>query len=502
LFDLIHSMSRNEKGYFKKHVLAHARDAEEVQYIKLFDAIECQHNFNEEELLFRFREEKFVRQFSVAKNYLAFLILKSLSQFHSGKNAESILNRQLDFISILFNKGFYKECRSELRRAKKIAQRFDKHDYMLTLLNKEKQLIASLKNESMSADLSELIPEEHRLIEMILMESELSLLYHQFLQEMHSSRIKSSETELEQLRMLYARLPESRKRYDTFNCQNFLLGIDTIYHYLINEFEKAEQSGRQHCDLWESNHERLADENDMHIEVLYHYISACFQTRNYGEVMRCIEKVKNFHADTSDKIQRKFFIYYSTRLRYCATRALYDEAEETLREIEEHYGKIDPVLSPEYKIVIFINCSIAYFVLERYSESMRWLNNYLNSISKDFRKDMYSFARIFNLMVHYKLGNMDLLEHILKNTHRELQKQARCFRYEKVILNFIKKITRSRSRKKIADLAKEVHIHLKELSQVPLERDAMRYFNFMRWVESESQMVSYRKLAELEMRAR
>jgi hypothetical protein len=499
LFDLIHSMSRNEKGYFKKQVLAHARDPEEVQYLKLFDAIEIQEEYDENELLDKFSDEKFTRQLAVAKNYLGFLILKSLIQFHSGKNVESILNRQLDFSLVLFNKGFYKECRAELRRAKKIAQRFDKHDYLLTILNKEKQLIASVKNESMSIDLEELIVEEQWLIENILIESELSLLYYQFLHEMHSSRIKSTEKEIEQLKNLYARVPHGRQHNITFNCKNYLLGIETLYHYLVNNFEKAEDYGRQHCDLWETNPERLADENEMHLEMLYHYISACFQTKNYEEVNRCIEKVKNFNADTSDKMQRRFFIYYSNKLRYCATLALYDETESVLKEIEEKYSSIDQSLSLEYKIVISINCSIAYFVIEKYSNSMRWLNNYLNSISKDFRKDMYSFARTFNLLVHYKLGNMDLLEHILKNTNRELQKHAGCFKYEKVILSFIRKITQQRNKKKIAIHASEVLNSLRELNQLPLERDAMRYFNFSRWIESELQMVPYRKLAEKEM---
>ena len=95
---------------------------------------------------------------------------------------------------------------------------------------------------------------------------------------------------------------------------------------------------------------------------------------------------------------------------------------------------------------------------------------------------------------------MDMLEHILKNTNRELQKQGNYFQYEKVILNFIKKISRNPSRKTIMAYANEMLGTLKGLNEIPLERDAMRYFNFTRWMESEIQMVPYRLLVEKEMK--
>ena len=57
----------------------------------LFDAIAGQDEYDEEELKRRFRNEKFVRQFSVAKNYLYRLVMKSLRQFHAEETVESRL---------------------------------------------------------------------------------------------------------------------------------------------------------------------------------------------------------------------------------------------------------------------------------------------------------------------------------------------------------------------------------------------------------------------------
>ena len=119
-----------------------------------------------------------------------------------------------------------------------------------------------------------------------------------------------------------------------------------------------------HCNLWEGNQERLNDENDDYLEIIYHYMSSCFQTKNYLEVSRCLAKIKNFPTDTNDKKQRKYFIYYTLSLRYYASLALYNESKKLLEEIENSAQEIEIELYPAYKIPLCVNCAITYFVLE------------------------------------------------------------------------------------------------------------------------------------------
>lgn len=501
LFQLIHSLTRNEKGYFKKQVLAHSHDTLDVQYLKLFNAILDQPEYNEEKLLHKFRNEKFVTQFSVAKNYLSYLILKSLVQYHSGKNAESNLNRELDFSHILFIKGFYKECMSQLTKAKKIAYKYDKHDYTITIIKKEKQLIASLKNDDMIADLQRLLEEEHKVLHNLSIESELGVVYYNFLNEIHKSRMRSSVLEHEQLNELRNSIGVKKEsEYQTFNARNYFYGIETIYNYLINDFEKSAFYGRKHRMLWEENTDRFNDENDDYLEIIYHYISACFQTKNFNEIQICLNQIKNFETNTNDKKQRKYFIYYTLQMRYYASLAHYNELEILMAEIETNAKEIADELYPAYKITLCINCAIIYFIFENYKLGLNWLNKYLNTLNKDIRKDAYSFARIFNLMIHYKLGNNDLLEHVIKNTYREIKGESSIFEYEKMILSFIKKIAKNNTRKNVIAHARNLQIELKNLQNNPIERDAMRYFNFIRWLESEIQQIAYRILAEKEIK--
>ncbi|MCB9336004.1 MAG: hypothetical protein H6586_07635, partial [Flavobacteriales bacterium] len=84
LFELVHSLTKSEKRFVKLNAQMHSGDK---VYLKLMDAILKQNEYNEDELLGLFKNEKFVKQFSVAKNYLINFILKQLRQYHSGLKA-------------------------------------------------------------------------------------------------------------------------------------------------------------------------------------------------------------------------------------------------------------------------------------------------------------------------------------------------------------------------------------------------------------------------------
>jgi hypothetical protein len=64
----------------------------------------------------------------------------------------------------------------------------------------------------------------------------------------------------------------------------------------------------------------------------------------------------------------------------------------------------------------------------------------------------------------------------------------------------MKKMAGKNRGKNLTRLASELQAELINLQSDPIEREAMRYFNFIRWLESEIQQVPYRTLAEKELK--
>ena len=66
LFDLIHSLTKSEKRYFKLMSSRHAIGGEN-NYIVLFDAIEKQSIYDEDKIFKTFKGEAFLNRFSITK---------------------------------------------------------------------------------------------------------------------------------------------------------------------------------------------------------------------------------------------------------------------------------------------------------------------------------------------------------------------------------------------------------------------------------------------------
>src|SRR5262245_6498315 len=141
LFNLIKSMHQTEKRYFKiyasKHIIG-----DQNKYVLLFDAIDQQAQstvgeYDEDKIKALFKKEKFIRQIHVAKNYLYHMILKSLHVYQSHASAEAELKELLHYEEILFAKQLYSQCPKVLKKAKKLAVKYEKQVYLLDIIAKE-----------------------------------------------------------------------------------------------------------------------------------------------------------------------------------------------------------------------------------------------------------------------------------------------------------------------------------------------------------------------------
>jgi hypothetical protein len=99
LFNLIHAMTKGEKRYFKLY--AHARSPHmcEINYLRLFDAIEKQKKYNEEKIIRSGIIKK--ERMRAVKHYLYYLILDSIRDLRSKKKSNSIIKNLLDYALIM-----------------------------------------------------------------------------------------------------------------------------------------------------------------------------------------------------------------------------------------------------------------------------------------------------------------------------------------------------------------------------------------------------------------
>jgi hypothetical protein len=132
-----------------------------------------------------------------------------------------------------------------------------------------------------------------------------------------------------------------------------------------------------------------------------------------------------------------------------------------------------------------------YFGAGQHSKALQWLNRVINDNENDLRQDLYGYARLFNIVVHYELGNSDLLEYTIKSTSRYLQKRMRDFEVEKLILEQFKKLIRIRTAVERKEQFIDFRKKLNELAKHEDGNALLRYFDFNAWIVSKLEQAPF-----------
>ena len=137
-----------------------------------------------------------------------------------------------------------------------------------------------------------------------------------------------------------------------------------------------------------------------------------------------------------------------------------------------------------------------YFGLGDYAKANYYLNQFLNKQEIDFRSDIQSFARIMRIIIHFELGNQDLLEYTIRSTYRILYKRKRLYKIESLILHFIrKKMSKINTPQNLIAAFKELKHEFEKISKDPFEKETLvAYFDFISWLRSKIENRPYAEI--------
>ena len=114
---------------------------------------------------------------------------------------------------------------------------------------------------------------------------------------------------------------------------------------------------------------------------------------------------------------------------------------------------------------------------------------------------LLTFARLVNLIIHFELGNYDLLEYTIKSTKRFVDKNQRNYQFENVFLKNIKKVVRAKNPDDTTKLFYQFKTDLVKVMEDQYELAASRYFDFMTWLDTKIHKKSYADLLKTKKRS-
>ncbi len=119
----------------------------------------------------------------------------------------------------------------------------------------------------------------------------------------------------------------------------------------------------------------------------------------------------------------------------------FEKSSELVKQVENKIEFYHKSLGPANRIAIYFNLAVLNFGLENYSRSLNWINAIINNPADTHTEDVgvSNNLRILRLILYYELGYLDILEYELRSTYRYIFKRKNLFRFDQLVLQFIRK---------------------------------------------------------------
>jgi tetratricopeptide (TPR) repeat protein len=484
LFELVQSLTGSEKRYFKLYVNEHGKV--NSKYMKLFAALEAMDTFDEVKLKKTVYKDEVIesRKYSELKGYLYDLILKCLQAYDEKRSIDYRLKGYLKSIHSLYRRSLFEDCLQLIQKAMKPAVKYEKFKTILELQDWKKQIFyARADIGSLDKALKEINDLENKSflqLQNLLQYKEIffKLLIH--MRKNPSGKIADEISAPVDLinhpLMSHEDQALSHRALVTFH------RIRTIYHFSRGAFVEFFKGSRQLIRIMESKPHFLKEDLAEYISALSNYAISSSLVKAYGRTLECLDKLKMLKPITIDDATKIHRQYYTLKFHMCIISG---EFKEGVAALEEHLSEIDKFDKQLFERDSFLfQYFYIYFGTEDYEKALEYLNRWLNLPKRVERQDMWVTSRLVNLILHYEMGNMLLLESLIRSTYRFLSKNDNLSPYESRVLGFFRDSLKFQNKTQ----KREALLGLKsELTKDKYQKMRPRLFNVEAWFEAKIQ---------------
>ena len=488
LFNLIKTLTKSEKRNFKLYV-NRIGGKENAKFIQLFDVIEKQTEYEEDQICKKIPSIK-KAQISNLKRHLYRQLLISLRLIHIQRNIDIEIREQLDFAKILYNKGLYLQSLKLLDRIKSIAMEYHQDSLHLEIIEFEKYIESGYITRSMETRADNLTEESEKRIRIIDTTNKLSnlslKLYGLYIKTGHTRNQKDAYIVWE---FFKSNLPEVGITKLTFYEKIYYYQSHVWYNYILQDFLKCYSNALRWVDLFEKNPQMVHTDPSMYLRGYNNLMATLFYIGDHSKFKKHLQsfeqvtKTLNEELNTNGKLL--CFQYLQTaRINGHFIEGTFNEGVQLIPEIEAGLESFQYHLDQHRVMVFYYKIACMYFGANKNEEALDYLNKIINFKAGNLREDIQCFARMLQLICHYEMGNVDLLEYIIKSVYRFLPKMQDLNIIQTEILKFLRKalyLNEPELRKAFLILKNKLEI----LSNHPYEKRSFLYLDNISWLESK-----------------
>ncbi|WP_298476383.1 hypothetical protein [uncultured Maribacter sp.] len=486
LFVLVKSLSKSEKRQFKLYVgrLGVNSDAKFLALFNLLDKIKV---YKEKIILDSGIVKK--EQLSNLKAHLYKQILVSLRLNPVNQNIRVQIREQLDFATILYQKGLYKQSLKILDKVKTTAIDNEEKNIAYEIVELEKIIETQYITRSIPDRANELAVQAKRLSEQNVITSKLSNLSMQLYSMMLKvGYVKNDESHQMVEEYFEKHLPKYKIEDLGFREKLWLYKAHLWHSFLMQDFLSCYKYANKWVALFYEQKEMIYLNPVFFLKGNHYLLESLFYVKYSSQFKQTLDKlvtiVESKAFPKNDNINSLAFLYINAnRLNLHFLEGTFEKGLYLVKIVEYGINKHKDRIDAHHVMVLYYKIACLYFGIGDNKSCIEYLKKIIENKNLKMREDLMCFARVLSLVAHYEAGMDYHLEVQLKSTYKFLLKMNDMHAVQKEMIKFLRNLGNIYPHE-LRDEFLKLYKELKKYEDHPYEKRAFLYLDIISWLES------------------
>lgn len=482
LFQLITSLSKEEKSYFKRFAYTY-KAKENKDYLTLFDLIAKQTIYNERPIQQKLKGSKLLNNFSASKRHLTDLILDTfINSPHTVSLEEEILIT-LSHIHFLNQHKNYGLSKKKIKQLKKIFNEQEifnfypiVYQYELEIYTYQKEDIAARNKLSAEYELAlkcmNNIREYEQLKEVWISYTQRSQAYAR--DEKQTAEYKTAFSHI---------LLSDEKMALCAKSKNLFHYVRTGYFLLLNEADNAYKEAIAHYQFFlQHDNFRIYAQRD-YILFLANFLNRMQNVDNYELLDEVKSKLLTEFETCKDKDlvnAKKLNLIYAEKNKF-SKNGDYAKSVELIPEMLQalsYYKK-----RKDIELTVIYDIAMIYFYNQDFVKSLEYINQLLNHEHLYTFKDLESYSHLVRIFIMLEMNKTKKMDSLLENTKKKLSRDGKLFGMENLLFRLLNDLLIAETPKEKRKIILKYQPKIEKILENPMEQKALKYFNIQHWMQ-------------------
>ncbi|WP_066223930.1 hypothetical protein [Formosa haliotis] len=487
LFLLVKSLTKSEKRQFKLYVGRLGVNTDS-KFLNLFNILDKLTVYDEDFILKNGDVKK--QQLANVKAHLYKQILISLKLNPSHQNIRSQIREQLDFASILYHKGLYKQSLKILDKSKELSIQNEEKNLAYEIVEFEKLIESQYITRSIGGRADELTIQAKELSALNVIASKLSNLSLQLYGLFLKTGYVRNEDEGEQVKSyFYKRLPKYNIKDLGFREKLWLYNAYLWFSFLMQDFKNCYKYASKWVDLFYENPSMINLNPVFFLKGNNYLLEALFFVRSRNKFEEALIRLEAIVEDKSflrdENVEALAFLYLNlNKVNLHFIDGTFQDGLKLIPKIETDLKRFSNRIDEHHTMIFYYKFASLYFGAGDNKMCIAYLDKIISNKTLSMREDLLCFSRVLNLVAHYEAGLDYHIETLLRSTYKFLIKMNDMHEVQKEMIKFIKGL-QDVYPQDIKKAFSQLRDTLKTYENHPFERRAFLYLDIISWLESK-----------------